>query len=150
MYVLNAKPYTMKKYALALIALLFVAACKKKDNVTPQVSDIKNLNGEWRLVKSFGGPDHLWNIPGVTDVVTTIMFKNDSSYSIYFNRILQFEDIITITDDTVKNDNYVGIVNFKTSKYSSYVKKATADSLVLQDNYTNGYLSTYVRVNSLP
>lgn len=127
------------------MALLFAAACKRGDDLGPERSDINNIYGKWNWVQSSGGIAGTTITPKSEGYVGTLEITNDNTFSTYHNSILQFHDSFTLSKDTSKNTNYAGFVTFKTNGTTNLVKRATRDTLIIGDDFADGFTALYVR-----
>lgn len=125
--------------------MLFAFACKKTDDVKPQTSDIKNMYGKWNWVQSSGGIAGATLTPKSEGYTGTLEITSDNTMSTYHNSTLLFHDSFTLTKDTNKNTNYAGVLTFKTNGTISYIMRATRDTLIMGDNFADGFTALYVR-----
>ena len=132
----------MKKIAVAALVLL-ASACSKQ--VLQKNGTRSGLQGRWDWVEATGGLIGHRITPATQGFSATVKFKNDSVY-MYRNDTLQQADRYTIIKKrTIYSTDSLEVLHFAAAGYDRVIMRLKQDTLVLADNYYDGYSWLYVK-----
>jgi len=142
----------MKMALCAIVGSILLLSC----NVNPTDENLGNSNkltetsivGKWLWVESIGGFTGK-TVRSPDSVEVTLEFTADGSYIKRENSLIVDSSAYSIVNEkTIFSSSNLDVVHFSTLSLSAVIGQLTTTTLKLEDNVTDGFVSTYTRVQS--
>jgi len=133
----------MKQLLYSCILILSIGlGCKNN----PTGPSSPSLLGKWNWIKSVGGFTGGTFTPQTERHTSAIRFGADSSYKVYRNDSLVISSTFSLREETI-NGGTVEILRYQLVAPAQIISRLDADTLILSDDASDGFTSTWNRIN---
>jgi hypothetical protein len=132
----------MKTNLIVFSLLLFFSSCSLwNEKVNPTLID------KWKMVQTCGGFAGRVETPQSLGYEKTVEFTDDNNYTFFKNgQIENSGKFAIIKDKSIYSGTEIDFVKFRNINQKQAILYLKNDTLILGDNFYDGYVTTYVRI----
>ncbi len=136
----------MKKFIILSFVIILFVSCKKESSITESTGEDVQLFGKWEWTESCGGFAGGYYYPEEGKKIVHL-FSPDGMYYSFRNDTITNQSKYSLTKQkSIYSGELLDFIVFESKADDEVIIKLSADSLILGDNYFDGYTSLYKRV----